>query len=80
MEMNKGVLPLGMTRLIDDGQTACIKSHNRGFNRCLTGSSCAKLEIQRDMGLSLACFFVLFKQKIYTFLSYIFHLFLAYKL
>lgn len=44
--------PLGMTKLMGDGQAASMKSQRRGVNKCLAGSSCFRLEIQRDMGRS----------------------------
>lgn len=44
--------PLGMTKLMGDGQAASMKSQRRGLNKCLAGSSCFRLEIQRDMGRS----------------------------
>lgn len=51
--------PLAITKLMEDGQAASMKSQRTGLICCLTGSSCFMEEIHKDMGRSLACFFTL---------------------
>lgn len=61
-QMHQVHSPLAITKLMEDGQAASMKSQRTGLICCLTGSSCFMEEIHKDMGRSLACFFTLYYQ------------------